>query len=128
MLILSPMRLMTSRASLLECRLMQMGFLALLRLIAVAGQASTHWIGLHESGELPACGLWQSVQSPAAPGCCTFAFSICSALSAWQVTQSSFAVGCVRTTFPSLARRVARVAGLLRERRMKEFRHQLRRC
>src|ERR1700685_2218810 len=50
-----------------------------------------------------ACGLWQSVQSPAAPGCGTFALSICLALSSWQVTHNAFASLWVSTTFPSLA-------------------------
>src|ERR1700733_14123919 len=50
-----------------------------------------------------ACGLWQSVQSPAAPGCCTFAVSISLALSSWQGTQRALALGCVSTSFPSFA-------------------------
>src|SRR5208283_2402559 len=50
-----------------------------------------------------AWGLWQSVQSPAAPGCCTFAFSICSALSEWQVRQRSLTLAWVRTTLPFFA-------------------------
>src|ERR1039458_2794930 len=50
-----------------------------------------------------AWGLWQSVQSPAAPGCWTLAFSICSAFSEWQVTQSDLASACVSTTLPSFA-------------------------
>src|SRR5215472_1415913 len=50
-----------------------------------------------------ACGLWQSVQSPAAPGCCTFALSIFSALSLWQVTHSDFTSFAVSTTLPSFA-------------------------
>src|SRR5690242_11966368 len=48
-----------------------------------------------------ACGLWQSVQSPAAPGCCTLAFSMVSAFSEWQVTHNSFALAAVSTTLPS---------------------------
>src|SRR5260221_414043 len=52
---------------------------------------------------LLAWGLWQSVQSPSAPGCCTLALSICLAFSSWHVTQSDFASGCVSTTFPSFA-------------------------
>src|SRR5271165_5191712 len=60
-------------------------------------------LGLGNPGDLPACGLWQSVQSPCAPGCCTFAFSICSAFSEWQVTHSALALAWVRTTLPSLA-------------------------
>src|SRR5579859_7696910 len=58
---------------------------------------------LGNPGDLLACGLWQSVQSPAAPGCCTFAFSIFSAWSPWQVTQSDFTSVCVSTTLPSFA-------------------------
>src|SRR6516165_10496227 len=54
-------------------------------------------------GWLLACGVWQSVQSPAAPGCCTLAESICLALSSWQVTHSDFTSAWVSTTFPSLA-------------------------
>src|SRR4051812_39285261 len=54
-------------------------------------------------GVLLAWGLWQSVQSPMAPGCGTFAVSISFALSSWQVVQRAFTSGCVSTTFPSLA-------------------------
>ena len=54
-------------------------------------------------GWLLACGLWQSMQSPAAPGCGTFAESICFALSSWHVTHSAFVSVCVSTTFPSFA-------------------------
>src|SRR6202044_604548 len=54
-------------------------------------------------GSLLACGLWQSVQSPAAPGCGTFALSISFALSSWQVTHRALASACVSTTFPSFA-------------------------
>src|SRR5215469_4962961 len=54
-------------------------------------------------GFLLACGLWQSVQSPAAPGCCTLAEAISLALSSWQVTHSDLASACVRTTLPSFA-------------------------
>src|SRR5271167_3517816 len=50
-----------------------------------------------------AWGLWQSVQSPAAPGCGTFAVSMSLALSSWQVTHSALVSACVSTTFPSLA-------------------------
>src|SRR5579871_2282505 len=49
-----------------------------------------------------ACGLWQSVQSPAAPGCGTLAESIALAFSSWQVTHSDLASACVSTTFPFL--------------------------
>src|ERR1700686_5024279 len=58
---------------------------------------------LGNPGWLLACGLWQSVQSPAAPGCCTLALSISLALSSWQVTHSALASVCVSTTFPSFA-------------------------
>src|SRR5208337_3456638 len=51
-------------------------------------------------GVLLACGEWQSVQSPAAPGCCTFAVAICLACSPWHVTHNDFASACVSTTFP----------------------------
>src|SRR6476620_318595 len=54
-------------------------------------------------GCLLACGLWQSVQSPIAPGCGTFAPSICLALSSWQVRQTALASVWVSTTFPSFA-------------------------
>src|SRR5579872_177740 len=54
-------------------------------------------------GCLLACGLWQSVQSPAAPGCWTLAVSMSLALSSWQVTQRDLTSFCVRTTLPSLA-------------------------
>ena len=54
-------------------------------------------------GWLLACGLWQSVQSPIAPGCGTLAVSISLALSSWQVTHSDLASACVSTTFPSFA-------------------------
>src|SRR5260370_14069410 len=56
---------------------------------------------LGKPGWLLACGLWQSRQSLAAPGCGTLAVSISLALSSWQVTQIDFASFCVRTTFPS---------------------------
>src|SRR5579863_3103086 len=65
-------------------------------------QISTAFV-LGSPGCRLACGLWQSVQSPAAPGCCTFAFSIFSALSLWQVTQIDFTSACTSTTLPSLA-------------------------
>src|SRR5579862_30660 len=58
---------------------------------------------LGSPGSLLACGLWQSVQSPAAPGWGTFADSISFALSSWQVTQRLFASGWVSTTLPSFA-------------------------
>src|SRR5690348_12667116 len=58
---------------------------------------------LGSPGCLLACGLWQSVQSPAAPGCGTFAVSIFLACSSWHVTQSDFTSFCASTTFPSFA-------------------------
>src|SRR5579863_4373304 len=58
---------------------------------------------LGNPGWLLAWGLWQSVQSPAAPGCGTLAESISLAFSSWQVTHSDFTSLCVRTTFPSFA-------------------------
>src|SRR4029077_12906488 len=59
--------------------------------------------GLGNPADFPACGLWQSVQSPCAPGCWNFDFSILSAWSEWQPTHSSFTLACVRTTFPFFA-------------------------
>jgi len=50
--IVSTVRLVADRASLVECRLMQHGFLHLFSLIAVAGEAGFHWIRLQESGRL----------------------------------------------------------------------------
>src|ERR1035438_4395412 len=58
---------------------------------------------LGKPGSLAACGLWQSVQSPMAPGCGTLAESISLALSSWQVTQIDLASAWVSTTLPSFA-------------------------
>src|SRR5208282_4138122 len=58
---------------------------------------------LGSPGWLLACGVWQSVQSPTAPGCWTLAVSISFALSSWQVTHNAFTSFSVSTTFPSLA-------------------------
>src|SRR5208337_4938783 len=58
---------------------------------------------LGSPGVLLACGEWQSVQSPPAPGCCTFAAAICVACLSWHITHNVFASACVSTTFPSFA-------------------------
>src|SRR4051812_12469030 len=50
-----------------------------------------------------ACALWQSVQAPEVPGCCTLAVSICLPCSSWHVRQSALLSVCVSTTLPSLA-------------------------
>ena len=52
--VVSAMRFMAGRATLNERRLMHYGFLHLLGLIRMAGQASLHGIGLQESRRLSA--------------------------------------------------------------------------
>ena len=83
----------------------------------------------HRSWAIPAtsqaCGLWQSVQSPAAPGCCTFADSISLALSSWQLTHSDFASAWVKNYFSVFRRGVAGVAHLVFKRIVLERLHQL---
>src|SRR5437660_8425132 len=55
--VVSAMRFMAGRATLNERRLMHYGFLHLLGLIRMAGQASLHGIGLQESWRLSAVGV-----------------------------------------------------------------------
>ena len=79
--IVAAVRFVAGRTSLLKCGWWQVRLLELLSLLAVTGQAAATGSGCKNPGDLPACGLWQATQSPCAPGCCTFAFSIFSACS-----------------------------------------------
>ena len=98
------MRFVAGAASLRKRRLVMHGLFLQIRNIRVATQANVHRIRLRQTRTyLLACGLWQSVQSPIAPGCGTLALSICLAFSSWHVTQMDFASACVSTTFPSFA-------------------------
>src|ERR1039458_2267146 len=60
-------------------------------------------LGVRKRGNLPPCGLWQSVQSPCAPGCGTFAVAIFFTTSSWQVEQTAATWGWFSLTFPFTA-------------------------
>jgi len=64
-LVVAAVRLMADGTALSEGRLMQVRFLELLGLVAVAGQAGIHRIGLDEARRLAGVRLWQATHSPA---------------------------------------------------------------
>ncbi len=107
---------------------MQMGLLALFRLIAVAGQAGADWIGLHESWRVSGVRIVAVGAISRRARMLHFRFFDLLGLIGVASNAKFFRRRLCQDNFSIFGRRVARVAGLLRERRMKEFRHQLRRC
>ena len=105
MFVVAAVRLVAGRASLLECRLVQMRLLALVRLIGMAAEAGAYRIRLQQSRRLAGmrivAGDAVSLRSRMLAPSPSRSSSACSL---WQVTQSAFDVGVGQsTTLPSFA-------------------------
>src|SRR5580698_8616513 len=105
-----------------------MRLLALFRLIAVAGQAGTDWIGLHKSRRVAGVRIVAVRAISRRSRMLHFRFS--NLLGLVSVTgDAEFLRRRLRqNNFSVFGGRMARIAGLLSEGRMEEFRHQLGRC
>src|ERR1700675_4747394 len=127
MIVRATVRFVASRASLLERRLMQHVLPGLLGLIGVAAQANVYGIGLGQTWL--AAGM--RVMTIGAIACGTrmryFGLIDFFRLLAVAGHTQRFRIGLGQHHLAVLGRRVAQVAGLVRERRMKELPHQLRR-
>ena len=107
---------------------MQMRLLALLRLIAVAGQACADRIGLHKSRRVAGVRIVTVGAISRRARMLYFCFLDLLGLVGVAGDAEIFRRGLRQDDFAVFGRRVARVAGFLRERGMEEPRHQLGRC
>ena len=126
MIVVSAMRLVTGGATLLESRLMVDALSSPASAISLwqPRQISTALV-LGSPGCRLACGLWQSVQSPAAPGCWNFGRLDQLGFVVVAGHAQRLGVGLRQHHFSVLGRRMADFALLVGEWRMGEFRHQL---
>ena len=125
MFVISAMRCVAGGASLLECRLMQMRFLHLIRLIAVARQASLHGIGLQEARRLSRVRVVAGDAFPLGSGMLHFRFFDFIRLVGVAGQAKRARVGIRQNDFALFGRLMARIAHLVLERIVQEGLHQL---